>query len=341
MSESKYSHIKPCIMSFDISMRPKNRYFISRFNEVMAKVRNSEGANAYGMRLVKYSKQEPGFTTYYVTKLSCFLTYGNELVDGGFERLLIKITGINSNNLRGENSILVGADGSQSESITQILGSITSFFNFLGYYGHESTDDNFLDVEDNWFIDNVVCVQDFYVHGHPDFYIELFRKVAKECAGRPITNKKGLGWKDEWVNEVATIDFFHMKKWAKKYNKFLTTNELEPLKKKEMKACENRMRFAVKIKNPNIVAQYAYEYPSLSLFMGLLSGNYGTMDLLLDYADSVFTSGKMIFSSYNQIPDSVREESVVIDGEDFDKTFAKLFYSYKTCKGNMGQYILG
>lgn len=341
MNESKYSHIKPCIISFDISMRPKNRYFISRFNEVMKKVHDSEGANAYGMRRVLYSNQEKGFVTYYVTKISCFLTYGYELLDGGFERLVIKITGINSLNLRGENSIFNGADGTQSNDAAQILGRLTNFFNFIGFYGHESSDDNFLDVEDTWYVDNIVCVQDFYVHGHPNFYIELFRKVANECANKPITNTKGLGWKNEWNSDSATVDFFHMKKWAKKYNKFLEENSLEPLKKKELKACENRMRFAVKIKNPNMIAHYAYEYPNLSLFMGLLSGNYAIQELLLDYADAIFTPGKMIFSSYNQIPESVKEESVVIDGEDFDKTFSKLFYSYKTCKGNMGQYILG
>lgn len=341
MSENKYTHIKSKIISFDIYMNPKDKSFIERFKSIMEKIHDSDGANSYGMRQVKYSKIDDGFATYYVTKLSCFLTYGYELLDGGFDRFIIKITGINTYNLRGDNSIFNGADGSQMDIAAQSLGSLTEFFRFIGYYGHTSDDVEYLEKRDTWYIENVVCAQDFYVHGHPEFYIQLFRKVAEECTNTKTVNMKGLGWRNQWSNDVVEVNFFHMKKWTKKYNDFLEANRLEPLHKKEMKACENRMRFSVKVNNIKAIVNYAYEYPDLSLIVSILSGEYGIQDLLLYYSDSLFTPGKMIFSSYNQIPESVKEESVIIDGESFDKTFTKLFYSYKTCKGNMGQYILG
>lgn len=337
--KNKFERITPFIIGFDLILYPKDKRFIYRFETIMERIRDSYGANRYGMREVLH-KADDGFTSYYVTKLSCFLNYGNVTRDGGFEEMVIKITGINPYNLFGENSILHGADGSNPDKLAGPYIALMDFLKFIGYYGHASDDEEYLQTRDTWGIKNVVCVQDFYVKGHPEFYLELFRKVSSECKKKPITNMRGLGWKDEWSDEITSVDFFHLKKWAKKYNSFLMDNNLEPLKKKELKVCENRMRFAVTLKTPKIISQYAYN-PDPNILLELLSGEYCYQAVLVDYAESLFGSEKMVFSTYNQVPNSMKDDCVFIDGDDFDKTFTKLFYSYKTNKSNMNQYIIG
>ena len=328
--------IRSAVTGFDLICYPRNSNFIYRFNQVIHKIDTFDGEDKYQIKQVHHTIKEDGFLTYYVSKLSFFMSFGNTLDEGGFERFTIKLTDINPYNLFGANSILHGINDSTYEDSAAPYVELMDFLKYIGYYSSDDSEDK---PKDQWLLKNVICSQDFYVNGHPEFYLELFRRVAMEASSKQVSNKKGYNWNDQWDDDIVSIRLVYLKKLAKKYNNFLEDNKLTPVKKKELKLCENRLRFQVCLKTPQIIRQFSNTTDG-NLLLEILSGKYQTAVALIEYADKYFSDKKWILSDHNSIPKRIQDEYIVINGDNFDKTFTKLFYSWKTCKVNMSQYVI-